>query len=243
MKKRIIIACVFSILLLSAPLVSSIEFTKLKKARTNKLITQQNTLLNKITTQADNVFSEKHLPSSFFNNKNYEKTQWLTQMIQKLFSTNMNEYLLQIIGTLAATLLFFVITQPFFLQAIVTLGYETILFPLLLTVLILLEITQKYFLLKVIGLYENLVSENIDGFFNFFSIVFLFAYFKIVYSYLPQYIVQYSGAFTRSFYYLLMFALPILFNFCLADSIDLIDWNGDERPIKKLFSQSVPKDT
>jgi len=235
MKKEIIITCALSILLISTPLVSSIEYTKIKESKTNIITIQQNAIFNEPTKLYKNFCSIKNIQTYLKNLINNEITQSLKKAFQKIELTDMNQHLLQIIGALSTTLLFFIITQPFFLEAIVSLGYESILFPGLLLFILLLEVAQKYFVLKSIGLYDDLVTDNIDGAFNFFSIVFLLINFKIDYSYLPQYIVQYSGVFTRSFYYLLMFTLPILFTYCLSDSIDLIDWNGNEQIIKKIF--------
>ena len=90
--------------------------------------------------------------------------------------------------------------------------------------------------IKVIGIWDPYIKDDIDGIWNFFTIVFFTVYVKIYLSYLPTFIIQYSQVYTKVFFYALMFAIPILFNVCIADSIDMIDWNGDEWPVPLALS-------
>jgi hypothetical protein len=135
-----------------------------------------------------------------------------------------------IIAALIGSILFLILSQPIFLQLIVDSGNQTFFVSLLLF-LLFIEIFQKFFLLNIGDFWKTYVWEDVDGFWNFFSIVFFSLYFKILLSYLPTFIIQYSEVFVKVFFYIFMFILPILFNFCFADSIDLIDWTGDEYPI------------
>ena len=134
-----------------------------------------------------------------------------------------------IIAALMGSLIFLILSQPIFLQLIVDSGNQAFFISLLLF-LLFIEIIQKFFLLNIGDFWSNYVKGDVDGFWNFFSVVFFSIYFKILLSYLPTFIIQDSEVFVKVFFYIFMFILPILFNFCLADSIDLIDWTGDEFP-------------
>jgi hypothetical protein len=136
---------------------------------------------------------------------------------------------LDLIGMLFGSLVFLLMTQPIFLQFIVE-TQNQFLFVVILVSLLVTEVFQKFFALKVVGVWDPYIKNNVDGIWNFFTIVFFSSYVKIYLSYLPTFIIQYSNVFTKVFFYALMFAIPILFNVCIADSIDMIDWNGDERP-------------
>jgi hypothetical protein len=136
---------------------------------------------------------------------------------------------LDLIGMLFGSLVFLLMTQPIFLQFMVE-TQNQFLFVVILVSLLVTKVFQKFFALKVVGVWDPYIKNNVDGIWNFFTIVFFSSYVKIYLSYLPTFIIQYSNVFTKVFFYALMFAIPILFNVCIADSIDMIDWNGDERP-------------
>ncbi|MDG6229092.1 MAG: hypothetical protein QCH96_03910 [Candidatus Thermoplasmatota archaeon] len=161
----------------------------------------------------------------FFDNKGP-----LVTRIFDFIRDNGNFSSLNLIMALIGTIIFFILTQPIFLQLIVETGNDATFVVLLLS-LIVIEIIQKFFALKVVGVWEPFIVEDIDGFWNFFSIVFFSIYFKIYLSNIPAFIIQYSTVLVKGFFYILMFAIPILFNFFIADALDLIDWNGDESPV------------
>jgi hypothetical protein len=168
--------------------------------------------------------------------KGYDK-EALLDLLKATFSKDVsfrelasNFTALDLIGALFGSLLFLLLSQPLFLQFIVETGNQ-FLFIILLVSLLLIEVFQKFFSLKVIGIWDPYIKNDIDGLWNFFSIMFFTVYIKIYLSYIPAFIIQYSNVLTQVFFYALMFAIPILFNICIADSIDLIDWNGDEFPV------------
>ena len=209
--KKYIIASIMILLLLTVPSISAIEY-------------QQVTMEYKSVLKEKNF--EYNLYSKIFSSNN---RQSILGRIIEFIRGNSNFSSFNLIMALIGTIAFFVLTQPMFLQAIVETGNDFIFIGLILS-LILIEIFQKFFALKVLGLWEPYIINDVDGFWNFFSIVFFSIYFKIYFSYLPTFIIQYSSVFVKAFFYIIMFLLPILFNFCIADSIDLIDWNGDETP-------------
>lgn len=209
--KKYIIASIMILLLLTVPSISAIEYQQ-------------------VTREYKSVLKEKNfeynLYSKIFSSNN---RQSILGRIIEFIRGNSNFSSFNLIMALIGTIAFFVLIQPMFLQAIVETGNDFIFIGLILS-LILIEIFQKFFALKVLGLWEPYIINDVDGFWNFFSIVFFSIYFKIYFSYLPTFIIQYSSVFVKAFFYIIMFLLPILFNFCIADSIDLIDWNGDETP-------------
>jgi len=142
---------------------------------------------------------------------------------------------LDLIGMLFGSLMFLLMTQPIFLQFIVE-TQNQFLFIVILVSLLFLEVFQKFFALKVIGVWDPYIKDDIDGIWNFLTIVFFTSYVKIYLSYLPTFIIQYSNVITKVFFYALMFVIPIMFNVCIADSIDMIDWNGDEWPVPLLIT-------
>ncbi len=211
---KVIVAFTMTLLIVSTPLVAAVEYQE----ATSGYTTRDQTIRN--------VFNGALLEKikQFFGNKEFMLVKNLLPLIG-----NGNFSSFNLIMALLGTIAFFVLTQPMFLQLIVETGNDFIFIGLLLS-LILIEIFQKFFALKVLGLWEPYIVNDVDGFWNFFSIVFLSIYFKIYLSYLPTFIIQYSTVFVKAVFYIIMFLIPILFNFCFADSIDLIDWNGDETP-------------
>ena len=142
---------------------------------------------------------------------------------------------LDLIGMLFGSLMFLLMTQPIILQFIVE-AQNQFLFIVILVSLLFLEVFQKFFALKVVGVWDPYIKDDIDGIWNFFTIVFFTIYVKIHLSYLPIFFIQYSDVLRQVFFYTLMFAIPIMFNVRIADSIDMIDWNGDERPVPPLIT-------
>ena len=210
--KKYIIASIMILLLLTVPSISAIEY-------------QQVTMEYKSVLKEKNFEYNQYYTNIFPSNNR----QSILGRIIEFIRGNSNFSSFNLIMALIGTIAFFVLTQPMFLQAIVETGNDFIFIGLILS-LILIEIFQKFFALKVLGLWEPYIINDVDGFWNFFSIVFFSIYFKIYFSYLPTFIIQYSSVLVKAFFYIIMFLLPILFNFCIADSIDLIDWNGDETP-------------
>jgi hypothetical protein len=185
------------------------------------IIERMKTFMNR--EEASNRFSEiKQSLLSGLNDK------WLSGLESNFTS-------LDLIGMLFGSLMFLLMTQPIFLQFLVE-TQNQFLFVVILISLLFIEVFQKFFALKVVGVWDPYIKDDIDGIWNFFTIVFFTSYVKIYLSYLPTFIIQYSDVFTKVFFYALMFAIPILFNVCIADSIDMIDWNGDEWPVPPLFS-------
>jgi hypothetical protein len=213
--------------LLTIPSISAIEYQEItkeyKSINNDESKTWIETIQSKINQPIKQLINEK--TSDFFQNKEHFRTK-----IMNFIKANGNFSSFDLIMALVGTLIFFILTQPIFLQLIVERGNDFTFIVLLLS-LIIIEIGQKYFSLKVIGVWDDYIVNDIDGFWNFFSIVFFSIYFKIYLSYLPTFIIQYSTVLVKAVFYILMFAIPILFNFFIADSIDLIDWNGDERPM------------
>ena len=209
---KVIVAFTMMLLIVSTPLVAAVEYQE----ATSGYVTRDQIIRN--------VFNGSLLEKikQLFGNKEFMSIKNLLPLIG-----NGNFSSFNLIMALLGTIVFFVLTQPMFLQLIVETGNDFIFIGLLLS-LILIEILQKFFALKVLGLWEPYIVNDVDGFWNFFSIVFLSIYFKIYLSYLPTFIIQYSTVFVKAVFYIIMFLIPILFNFCFADSIDLIDWNGDE---------------
>lgn len=236
--KKYILTAVSIFLLLTIPSISAIEYQEV--AKEYESITEQkldslaimieskrNEIADTLEQQGFNEESDgflKEKVTEILKNKG----PLVTRLID-LIKADGNFSSFDLIMALIGTLIFFILTQPIFLQLIVEAGNDVIFIILILS-LIVIEVGQKFFALKVIGVWEEYIAEDIDGFWNFFSIVFFSIYFKIYLSYLPTFIIQYSTVLVKAAFYILMFAIPILFNFFIADSMDLIDWNGDEYP-------------
>ena len=201
--------------------VSSSIDEKIETIKSNFPLIQKTSFFDKIKKlfikyhDGSNVF-DSSLEESLFNLKNAN----FSQLIGNFTS-------LDVIAALFGSLIFLLITQPIFLQFIVETGNQ-FLFIVILVSLIGIESFQKIFALRIIGFWDTYVVNDVDGIWNFFSIVFFSSYVKIYLSYLPTFIIQYSNVLTKAFFYALMFTIPILFNVCIADSIDMIDWNRDE---------------
>lgn len=236
--KKYIITAVTIFMLLTIPSISAIEYQEVTKEFESTASATMDTLTTMVDSkkeeiadileqedlndEKDGLLKEKVI--TFLQNKGT-----VLARLTDLFKADGNFSSFDLIMALVGTLIFFILTQPIFLQLIVEAGNDVIFIILLLS-LIIIEIGQKFFALKVIGVWEEYIADDIDGFWNFFSIVFFSIYFKIYLSYLPTFIIQYSTVIVKAAFYLLMFAIPILFNFFIADSMDLIDWNGDEYP-------------
>lgn len=228
-KRIIVIFLVF--LLISIHTVSAVEFSSVQNEMQTKIKENLNSKYEEIfkgeTLDSRNTHSDlyKTMESLGELKANFQDS-YLNSLFSKILNGNYTS--LFIIGALICSLIFLITTQPIFLQLIVETGTQTIFIGLLFS-LIVLELIQKFFALKAFGLWDTYITGETDGIWNFLSIVFISVYFKIYFSYLPTFIIQYSQVIVKAFFYLLMFAIPILFNFCIADSMDLIDWNGDER--------------
>lgn len=240
--KKYIVTAVTIFLLLTIPSISAIEYQETVKEYQSTADERTETFLESIKSKIDESCTLGNPGEKIVNKYDLLKetaTKLLknngplsTRIIE--FTKNGTSSSLDLILALIGTLIFFILTQPIFLQLIVETGNE-VTFIILLLSLILIEIAQKFFALKVIGVWEPYIVEDVDGFWNFFSIVFFSIYFKIYLSYLPTFIIQYSTVLVKGFFYIFMFAIPILFNFFIADSMDLIDWNGDEYPLRNIF--------
>ena len=225
-------------MLLTIPSISAIEYQEVEKNYESIANENMNTLATMVDSKSAEILDSlkqgetkegidtllKDKISSFLQNKSP-----LMSRLLDFITADGNFSSFDLIMALVGTLIFFILTQPIFLQLIVEAGNDVIFIILILS-LIVIEVGQKFFALKVIGVWEEYIAEDIDGFWNFFSIVFFSIYFKIYLSYLPTFIIQYSTVLVKAAFYILMFAIPILFNFFIADSMDLIDWNGDEYP-------------
>ena len=235
MKKYLgVIVAIF--VLVSLPSISAFEYQEINKEIQARAQQSTTSLIDQIKTKLQDTYlslKENQLfirlqkaVEKLFNEGLTEKNSLLhSRLFQFLDDGNFSS--LDLIMALIGTVLFFILTQPIFLQLIVETGND-IIFVILVLSLIVIEVGQKFFALKVIGVWDQYIAEDIDGFWNFFSIVFFSIYFKIYLSYLPTFIIQYSTVIVKAFFYILMFAIPILFNFFIGDSMDLIDWNGDE---------------
>lgn len=219
-------------LLLTIPSISAIEYQETTKEYQSITKEKKNMLVDTIKLKLVsnlknfNINKNNYLAETVALLKN--NRHFITKIADLIrYKSNFSSF--NLIMALLWTITFFILTQPIFLQLIVETGNEFIFIGVLLS-LIIIEIFQKFFALKVLGLWEPYIVNDIDGIWNFFSIVFFSIYFKIYLSYLPTFIIQYSSVFIKTFFYIIMFLLPILFNFCIADSMDLIDWNGDEIP-------------
>jgi len=235
MKKYIgVVVAIF--VLVSLPSLNAFEYQEINKELQNQ--TQQSTasFFNQLKTTYQDAYSslkenklfirlQEAIDNLFSEHQTQKNSFFQSRIFQFLDDGNFSS--LDLIMALIGTVLFFILTQPIFLQLIVETGNDVI-FVILVLSLIIIEVGQKFFALKVIGVWDQYIAEDIDGFWNFFSIVFFSIYFKIYLSYLPTFIIQYSTVLVKAFFYILMFAIPILFNFFIADSMDLIDWNGDE---------------
>jgi len=236
--KKYIITAVTILMLLTIPSISAIEYQEVEKNYESIANENMNTLATMVDSKSAEILDSlkqgetkegidtllKDKISSFLQNKSP-----LMSRLLDFITADGNFSSFDLIMALVGTLIFFILTQPIFLQLIVEAGNDVIFIILILS-LIVIEVGQKFFALKVIGVWEEYIAEDIDGFWNFFSIVFFSIYFKIYLSYLPTFIIQYSTVLVKAAFYILMFAIPILFNFFIADSMDLIDWNGDEYP-------------
>lgn len=235
MKEERIFALTAVSLLLTLSIISTVEV----QATDHHITSMINERIEEFKTQfpylKDNqqgiIDKLRTLLSGNDGNKIYGiKENQLVGLRNKRFSDLKSNFTsLDLIGMLFGSLMFLLMTQPIFLQFIVE-TQNQFLFIIILVSLLITEVFQKFFALKVVGVWDPYIKDNIDGIWNFFTIVFFTSYVKIYLSYLPTFIIQYSNVFTKVFFYVLMFAIPILFNICIADSIDLIDWNGDERP-------------
>ncbi|HEC92302.1 MAG TPA: hypothetical protein ENI51_04815 [Candidatus Atribacteria bacterium] len=233
--KKYIMAFAMVFLLLTIPSISAIEYQETakeyKSITREKIDTSFKIVESKIKTYLNSLNLERNKQDRYLGKAMVllKNREYILEKIFEFIKSNGNFSSFNLIMALLGTIAFFVLTQPIFLQLIVETGNDFIFIGVLLS-LIIIEIFQKFFALKVLGLWEPYIVNDIDGFWNFFSIVFFSIYFKIYLSYLPTFIIQYSTVFVKAFFYIIMFIIPILFNFCLADSIDLIDWNGDETP-------------
>lgn len=242
MKRKRVFALSAVSLLLILSFMSSIQVQAAQQHQTsiiNERIDKFKHQLPSIEKDQRSIFKiMKNLMSNFKEN---HQMQEMKDFIGSDFKINDFSHLasnftsFDLIGMLFGSLLFLLLTQPIFLQFIVETQYQ-FLFAVILVSLLLIEVFQKFFALKVVGIWDPYVKDDIDGIWNFFSIVFFSTYVKIYLSYLPTFIIQYSNVFTQVFFYALMFAIPILFNVCIADSIDMIDWNGDEWPVPLILS-------
>jgi len=242
MKRKRVFALSAVSLLLILSFMSSIQVQAAQQHQTsiiNERIDEFKHQLPSIEKDQRSIF--KIMKNLMGNFKENQKIQEMKDFIGSDFKINDFSHLasnftsFDLIGMLFGSLLFLLLTQPIFLQFIVETQYQ-FLFAVILVSLLLIEVFQKFFALKVVGIWDPYVKDDIDGIWNFFSIVFFSTYVKIYLSYLPTFIIQYSNVFTQVFFYALMFAIPILFNVCIADSIDMIDWNGDEWPVPLILS-------
>jgi len=241
MKKYILtIVAIFSILTL--PSLSAFQCQAIERECTVELQDQASIGFEQakanILDSLDEETYEKVMTYLTDDNLEYQIEHLLSKMssitrIIDFIKDNGNFTSIIIIMALVGSLMFFILTQPIFLQLIVETGNDTDFITLIIS-LIFIEIIQKFFALKAINMWDPIIKEDIDGFWNFFSIVFFSIYFKIFLSYIPTFIIQYSTVPVKAFFYVLMFTIPIVFNFFIADSIDLIDWNGDEWPVPDL---------
>jgi len=242
MKKKRVFALSAVSLLLILSFMSSIEVQAAQQHKTsffNEKIEEFKNQLPSIDTDRASIFETlKDLMNNLEGNHKVNKIKEI--VVSKLKTRDFSHLAsnftsLDLIGMLFGSLLFLLMTQPIFLQFIVETQYQ-FLFAVILVSLLVIEVFQKFFALKVVGIWDPYIKDDIDGIWNFFTIVFFSSYVKIYLSYLPTFIIQYSNVFTQVFFYALMFAIPIFFNICIADSIDMIDWNGDEWPVPSILS-------
>ncbi len=236
MKGKQIFALGAVILLISISFVTTVESNAVQEAFSGSIDDQFDQIKHTFPSiNKSSVF--ERIRQQFLRDENQILDQLLPNAVNvSLNKVNLTEFFSSLIGNFSSfdviaalfgSLLFLLATQPLFLQFAVENSNQYV-FVIILISLFLVESLQKVFALKIVGFWDQYVKNDVDGFWNFFSIVFFSSYVKIYLSYLPTFIIQYSNVFTKAFFYGFMFALPILFNVCIADSIDMIDWNRDE---------------